>query len=367
MAVPFLNLSAQYALLKPQMDEAIQHVLDTNAFALGPAVEKFEKEFAAFCGTKHCIGVGSGTAALSLLLQGHGIGPGDDVITVANSFFASAEAISLIGATPALVDCEETYGHIDVRKIEAAITPRTRAIIPVHLYGQPADMPAILSIAKAHKLLVIEDACQAHGASLNGDMTGSLADGAAFSFYPGKNLGAYGEGGAVTVNDDTVASKIRALRDHGMTEKYVHALIGWNERLDGIQGAVLGVKLPHLRAWNDARHRNAQSYRKKLEGIGDIRFFGERPGSTHNYHLFVIRTGRRDALQAHLKEKNIGTGIHYPIPIHLQKAYDNRGWKAGDFPVAEKLATEILSLPMFPELTEAQIDEVCGEIGAFFA
>jgi dTDP-4-amino-4,6-dideoxygalactose transaminase len=359
MSVPFLDLKIQYRAIKSEIDPALQATIDAAAFALGPAVEGFEQSFATYCGVKHCIGVGSGTAALELILRAADIGPGDEVITVTNSFFASAEAISLAGATPVLVDCEENDALISVQAIEKAITRKTKAIIPVHLYGQCADMDAIETIAAKRHLMVIEDACQAHGSSYKGKRAGSLAHAAAFSFYPGKNLGAYGEGGAVTTDDDALAEKVRMLRDHGMPEKYRHALVGMNERLDGIQGAVLGVKLKHLDTWNSRRKSHAALYRKLLETDARVKLFTTHPDRGHNYHLFVVRVSKRDQVQKKLKEKNIATGIHYPIPIHLQKAYAERGWKHGDFPVSERLAEEILSLPMFAELTEEQIKEVC--------
>lgn len=364
MPIPFLDLQAQYRGIKPDIDAAIQRVLDSSVYVLGPAVEEFERDFAAYCGVSHCIGLNSGTAALALLMQAYGIGEGDEVITVANTFFASAEAISEIGATPILVDCEEDSALMNPDLLEAAITPKTKAIIPVHLYGQCADMDRINAIAKAHGLLVFEDACQAHGARYNDQRTGSLADGAAFSFYPGKNLGAYGEGGAVTVNSAEAAEKIRMLRDHGSKERYHHDIIGWNERMDAMQGAVLGIKLKHLDAWNAQRRGHAALYRTLLDGI--VTMIAGQPYGEPVYHLFVVRSPKRDALQAHLRERGIAALIHYPVPIHLQKAYTGR-WNAGDFPATERLANEILSLPMFPELTEEQIKEVCEAVKRFAA
>lgn len=361
MPVPFLDLKAQYATIKKEIDPAIQQVIDTCAFALGPAVERFEKAFAEYCGAQHAIGVGNGTSAIELILMAHGIGRGDEVITVANSFFASAEAISLTGATPVLVDCNEDDALIDTTKIEAAITKKTKAIIPVHLYGQCADMDAVKAIAQKHKLLVIEDACQAHGSIYKGKKAGSLADAAAFSFYPGKNLGAYGEGGGITTNDDAIAKKIRMLRDHGMPEKYKHAVVGRNERLDGIQGAVLDVKLKHLETWNNGRRAHAKKYFSTLGEMSNVKLFTAHTDRSSNYHLFVIRVQNRDAVQQKLKDKGIATGIHYPIPIHMQEAYAGK-WKKGDFPIAEKIASELLSLPMYAELTEAQVQEVCDAL-----
>lgn len=359
MSVPFLDLQAQYRSIKSEIDPAIQRVLDTSAYVLGPAVEQFEKDFAAYCGAKHCIAVNSGTSALALLMQANKIGVGDEVITVTNSFFASAEAISEIGATPVLVDCDPETALMDVTALEAAITPKTKAILPVHLYGQPADMDGINAIAKKHGILVFEDACQAHGSSYKGKRAGSLGDGAAFSFYPGKNLGAYGEGGAVTTNDDAVAAHIKMLREHGSPRKYHHDIVGWNERMDGIQGAVLGVKLKHLDNWNNARRKHAEAYRSRLPAAAVP--IAILDGADSVYHLFVIRIKNRDEVQKKLQERGIATGIHYPVPIHLQPAYAHI-WKQGDFPHSETLAEEILSLPMFPELTSEHIDAVIAAL-----
>jgi dTDP-4-amino-4,6-dideoxygalactose transaminase len=358
MSVPFLDLKAQYASIKHDVDPAMQAVIDSCAFTLGPAVEKFETDFAAYCGAKHCIAVGNGTSAIELILLAYDICQGDEVITVANSFFASAEAISLANATPVLVDCNEEDALIDTSTLEAAITKNTKAILPVHLYGQCADMDAMLEIAKKHNLIVIEDACQAHGSGYKGKRAGSLGHAAAFSFYPGKNLGAYGEGGGITIDDDVIAKKIRMLRDHGMSKKYHHKVIGRNERMDGIQGAVLGVKLQHLESWNTARRKHAALYRSLLENNPNITLFTSHEDRIHNYHLFVIRIKNRDAVQQKLQEKGISTGIHYPIPIHQQEAYAGM-WKHRKFPVAEKMAGELLSLPMYAEMTEEQVQEVC--------
>jgi len=359
MSVPFLDLHAQYKSIKSEIDPAIQSVIDSSAFALGPAVKQFEEDFASYCETKHCTGVGSGTAALVLALRACNIGPGDEVITVANTFFATAEAISLVGAEVVLVDCNEEDALIDVTKIEDVVTDKTKAIIPVHLYGQMADMDAVMKIAKAHNLIVIEDAAQAHGARRNGKRAGSVGHIACFSFYPGKNLGAYGEAGAVTTNDAETYKRVCMLRDHGMAQKYHHDVIGFNARMDGIQGAVLGVKLKHLEEWNTKRRAHAALYTEKLSGV---ELFTTHKDCEHVYHLFVIRTENRDELQKKLGEKGIASGIHYPIPVHLQKAYTGGKWSTGDFPVAEKLAEEILSLPMFAELTDEQIEEVCNAI-----
>jgi dTDP-4-amino-4,6-dideoxygalactose transaminase len=361
MPIPFLDLGAQYAAIRPEADAAIRRVLESNAYVLGPAVESFERAFADYCGVKHCVGLNSGTAALALLLQAAGIGRGDEVITVANSFFASLEAIVEIGATPVLVDCDEETALMNPAALEAAITPRTKAIVPVHLYGQPADMDAINALAKPRGIKVFEDACQAHGATYKGKKAGSLGDGAAFSFYPGKNLGAYGEGGAVTTDDEALAESIRMLREHGSKKKYHHELMGWNERMDGIQGAVLGVKLPHLDAWNAARRAHAARYAEKLPP--SARMFSQSPGTMSCWHLLVVRVADRDHVRNELEARGIGTNIHYPLPIHLQPACKELGWQEGDFPVSEKLAGEILSLPMYAELTTEQVDEVCAAVG----
>ncbi len=365
MPIPFLDLRAQYLPLKDEMEEAFRRTCDKCSFILGPDVEAFEKEFASYCGVSHCVGVNSGTSALALLMQASGIKPGDEIITVANTFFATAEAVSEIGATPTLVDCLESSALMDPTKIESVITPRTKAIIPVHLFGQVADMDAINAIAKKHGLLVFEDSCQAHGALYKSRRTGGLADGAAFSFYPGKNLGAYGDAGGVTTNDAAVAQKIRALRDHGSPKKYHHDCIGWNERMDGLQGAVLRIKLKHLDHWNERRHTNAATYRKLLGG-NEATIAEENYGKPV-YHLFVVRSKNRDALQKYLGEQGIQSGIHYPIPLHLQPAYQSLGYHEGDFPCAEKLSREILSLPMFAELTDEQIAEVCEKVQSFSA
>lgn len=361
MKIPFLDLQAQYRAIQPEIDAAMRRVLDTSHYVGGPAVERFEKGFAAFVGTEHCIGLNSGTAALALLLQASNIGPGDEVITVANSFFASAEAISEIGATPVLVDCNEHDALLDVSKLKDAITPKTKAIIPVHLYGQPADMDPILALATTYGLKVFEDACQAHGATYKGRPAGGMGDGAAFSFYPGKNLGAYGDAGAVTTNDAALAKNIRMLREHGSSVKYTHELIGWNERMDALQGAVLTAKLPHLIHWNEKRRSLAALYRTRLPSWA-------LPFTVHEdrlsaMHLFVIRVPNRTHIQQVLGEQGIQTLIHYPIPIHLQPAYESQ-WKQGQFPVAEKLATEILSLPMYAELTEEAAEAVCDAMKA---
>jgi dTDP-4-amino-4,6-dideoxygalactose transaminase len=370
MAVPFVDLQAQYRSIKPEVDAAIQRVLDTSAFILGPEVEAFERAFAAYVGARWCVGVSNGTAAIQLALTACGVGAGDEVIVPANTFFATPEAVSTAGATPVFVDCDPASYNIDASKIEAAITERTRAIIPVHLYGQPADLDPLFEIAERHHLLVIEDAAQAHGALYKGRRTGALARAGCFSFYPGKNLGAYGEGGAVVTNDAEVARRVRLLRDHGSECKYRHEIVGYNFRLEGIQGAVLGVKLKHLDRWNGLRRAHAARYREllaPLEDAGLITLPREMSYAEHVYHLFVIQTHARDALQRHLSGAGVQTGIHYPVPAHLQPAYASLGQREGDFPRAEAQSRRVLSLPMFAEMNESQIRYVADAVGDFYA
>lgn len=367
MRVPFLDLKAQYESIRNEIAVALQQVLDNTAFAGGPFVEKFEKDFASFCKCEFAMGVGSGTTALWLALSGLGIGQGDEVITTPNTFIATAEAISFCGAKPAFVDVEEQTYNMNLDLLEDAITPKTKAIIPVHLYGQMVDMDRIMQIARAHGLFIVEDACQAHGAEYNGQRAGSIGDAGCFSFYPGKNLGAYGEAGAVVTNDAELAEKIRVLRDHGQAKKYFHSMIGWNARMDGFQGAVLSVKLKHLPAWNDARKRNARLYDELLADADDVITPVEVDRAGHVYHVYAIRTKDRDAIINYLAEKNVYCGIHYPMPIHLQNAYSFLGKGKGSFPVAEKCAEQLVSLPMFPELSEEQIEYVVRETKHFIA
>ena len=441
MKVPFLDLKAQYLSMKDEIHEAIQQVLDATAFAGGPFVAQFEKEFAPFCDCREGIGVGSGTEALWLCLLALGIGPGDEVITVPNSFIATAEAISFCGATAAFVDVDPSTYTLDPNRLEdylkkrytrksqvasgkglkgntvvsnhsiassaavlkaegrsssdsgpqaqrssspGGLGPRSsildpgtvlgprasnlgsgsrpKAVIPVHLFGQPADMDPILAIAKEYDLTVIEDACQAHGALYKGKKAGSLGDAGCFSFYPGKNLGAYGEAGAVVTNNPAMAGKMRMIRDHGQSKKYHHDVIGWNDRMDGIQGAVLSAKLKHLSAWNEGRRKNARLYTKLLNHTDGIVIPAEAPYARHIYHIYAVRVQNRDRVMGVLGEKGIACGIHYPIPIHLTDAYKFMGLGKGSFPATEKCADEFLSLPMFPELTEDQIEYVCTEI-----
>jgi dTDP-4-amino-4,6-dideoxygalactose transaminase len=362
MKVPYLDLKAQYEPIRGEIAEAIQQVLDRTAFAGGPFVAQFEKEFAAFCGTRFSAGVGSGTDALWMALLGLGIGPGDEVVTVPDTFIATAEAISWCGAKPVFVDVDPVTYNMDPSKIEAAVTKRTKAIIPVHLFGQMADMDPILEIARKRKLFVIEDASQAHGAEYKEKKAGSIGDAGCFSFYPGKNLGAYGEAGAVVTSNEELDGKIRMLRDHGQAKKYYHSLIGWNARMDGIQGAVLSVKLKHLDAWTEARRRNAKRYDELLRDVPGVIVPVEAPYAKHVYHIYAIRVADRDRLIASLAEKDIHCGIHYPIPVHLLDAYKSLNLGVGSFPVAEKSAAEFVSLPMFAELTQEQIETVGKEI-----
>lgn len=362
MTVPFLNLRAAHDPLKAEIMAAIQQVIDSSAFAGGSFVAKFDEEFAAYCHTKFSIGLGHGTEALWLPLLALGVGPGDEVITVPSTFMATAEAISYCGAKPVFVDIEDSTYTMNPALLEKAITPKTKAIIPVHLFGQVADMDPILEIANRHGLPIIEDACQAHGAEYKGRRAGSIGVAGAFSFYPGKNLGAMGEAGATTTNDPELKKKIETLRDHGQHKKYYHSMIGWNARMDGMQGAILSIKLKHLERGNEGRRTNAALYQKLLAGEKNIIVPQEAPGRKHVYHLFAIRTKNRDAVIDALAKRSISCGIHYPIPVHLQDAYKHLGLGRGSFPVAERCADEFVSLPMFPELTSDQVETVVREL-----
>jgi dTDP-4-amino-4,6-dideoxygalactose transaminase len=364
MKVPFLDLKAQYETIANEITTALQKVLDKSAFAGGPFVAQFEKEFAAFYQSKSAIGLGSGTAALWAALKGFGIGYGDEVITAPNTFIATAEAISMCGARPVFVDINEQTYNINPELIEKTITPRTKAIIPVHLYGQMAEMDNIMEIARAQGLYVIEDTCQAHGAEYKGRI-GCIGDASCFSFYPGKNLGAYGEAGAVVTNNMELANKMRMFRDHGQKEKYYHSIVGWNARMDGFQGAVLSVKLKHLPKWNESRRKNAQLYNSLLADVEGVIAPTEADYAKHIYHIYAIRCKKRDALINALLEKEVFCGIHYPVPLHLQDAYKSLGYSEGSFPVAERCARELVSLPMFSELTQEQIEKVVKEIRHF--
>lgn len=366
MKVPFLDLRSQYESIRDEISVSIQEVLDSCAFAGGPFVEKFEREFASFCECEYAIGVGSGTDALWLALLGLGVGIDDEVITVPNTFFATAEAISLCGAKPVFVDIDEKTYNMNPEMLEAAISNRTKAIIPVHIFGQMADMDPIMEIAGTHNLFVIEDACQAHGAEYKGRAAGSIGDAGCFSFYPGKNLGAYGEAGAVVTNNRELDRKIRMLRDHGQHKKYHHQMVGCNARMDGFQGAILSVKLRYLAAWNDSRRKKAEIYNESLANLDEVITPWEANYSKHVYHIYAIRVKSCDLLIQALAKKDIHCGIHYPVPIHLQEAYKNLGLQEGTFPVAEMYASEFVSLPMFPELTTLQIKRVVDQI-RFFA
>ncbi len=364
MKIPFVDLQAQYQSIKDEADTAIHGVLNRSDYVLGQAVKDFESAYAQYCETKYAIGVDSGYSALELILHALDIGPGDEVITVANTFVATVLAIHNCGAKPVLVDIDPNTYNIDPAKIEAAITPATRAILPVHLYGQIADMDSIIAIAKKHNLRVIEDACQAHGARYKGRRAGSMGDAAAFSFYPAKNLGAYGDGGAVVTNDELIDDKIRILRNLGQRVKYHHEIKGFNNRLDTLQAAVLGVKLPHLDSWNDGRRESAADYEELLADLPVVTP-KSIDGSEPAYHLYVVRVKNREALQAHLQEAGIASGLHYPIPIHLLSAFEDLGYGEGDFPISEAYAKEILSLPMYPELTRDDVEQVVDAIKKF--
>lgn len=366
MSIQFVDLRRQYAPFKQEILSGIEKVLDGMQLFLGENVQQLEKEFAQFCGAAYGIGVSDGTSALHIILRALEIGPGDEVITVSHTFIATGEAIMLTGARPVFVDIDPSTYLMDVSQVEARVTPRTKAILPVHLYGQTVDMDPLLEIASKYNLRVIEDACQAHGAEYKGRKAGTLGDAAAFSFYYSKNLGAYGEGGFITTNDPDLASKMRKLRDHGSGVRYHHDLIGFNARLDEIQAVILRAKLPHLAEWNEKRREHARLYNTLLQGTPATPP-AEFPGSVPIYHLYVIKTPKRDELQAALREKGIFTGIHYPIPLHLQKAMQSLGYKQGDFPVTENAVTQILSLPMFAELEEQEIKSVAEAIYDFYS
>ena len=373
MKVPFVDLRTQYEEIQEELEKQFKKVFDKTAFIMGPVLKEFEEAFARYCGVKHAIGVANGTDALFLALTALNIGPGDKVITAANTFVATVEAITHTGATPILVDIDPKTYNIDPEKVvdvlESSHDNNIKAIIPVHLFGQPADMDSILKIAKEYNLLVIEDAAQAHGAKYDGKKIGSFGKAACFSFYPAKNLGAYGDGGMVVTNDDEFALTLKKLRDHGSIQKYQHELVGYNSRLDSLQAAVLLTKLKYLDQWNAQRRENAKIYDELLSKVEGV----IPPGSgvldkvTPVYHLYVIylKHGNRDELRQYLQEKGIVTGIHYPIPVHLTKAFESLGYKRGDFPITEDRSRNILSLPMYPELTQGQIEYVVKEINSF--
>jgi dTDP-4-amino-4,6-dideoxygalactose transaminase len=384
MHVPFVDLKTQYQSIKAEMDRAIGEILDSASFIMGKSVKEFESEFGRLHDATYCIGTSSGTDALHLALWGLGISRGEEVILPVNTFFATAEAIVLSGAVPIFIDCDPISYNIDVEKLKEFVGENCRAddsgflinslthrrvscILPVHLYGQPAEMDPILQVAKESRCFIVEDACQAHLAEYRSRKVGSIGHAGAFSFYPGKNLGAYGEGGAVTTNDPDLFNKMWLIHDHGSREKYNHEVIGHNYRLEGIQAAVLNVKMRHIAQWTEMRRANAEVYRGLLQGIDEVAAPAEAAHVRHVYHLYVIRAKDRDELKKFLHEKGIETGLHYPIPLHLQKAFRDRGYGEGSFPVAERYAKEILSLPMYPELTGEQIAYVVEKIKEFYS
>lgn len=358
MRIPFLDLHDSYVELKEDLDAAYHRAMESGWYILGKEVEGFEREFAAYCEAKHCVGVGNGLDALHLILRGYAIGQGDEVIVPANTYIATWLAVSYAGATPVPVEPHARTFNINPDLIEAAITPQTRAIMPVHLYGHPADMDPINTIAERHGLKVIEDAAQAHGARYRGRRTGSLGDAAGFSFYPGKNLGAFGDGGAVVTNNGKLADKVRVLRNYGSRVKYENEARGFNSRLDEMQAAFLRVKLKRLDEWNDRRRETARQYLEHLDNIPDLTLPHTAEWAEHVWHQFVVCHSQRDGLQDHLRQEGIGTLIHYPIPPHLSGAYADRGWKEGDFPITERLAREVLSLPMGAHITAVDLDFV---------
>ena len=366
MKVPFVDLKSQYLSIKNEIDNAISAVLENASFILGKAVTNFEQEFAKVHEVKYCYGVSSGTDGNHLVLWALGIGPGDEVIIPVNTFIATAWGATLCGAKPVFVDCHGKSYNIDPEKVEEKISARTKAIVAVHLYGQAADMDPLSEIARRHNIFLVEDCAQAHLAEYKGKKVGGLSKASSFSFYPGKNLGAYGEGGAVATNDTDLAMKFKMMRDHGTSTKYYHDIEGHNYRMEGLQGAVLGVKMRYIEKWTESRRSHASSYNKYLSGIDGISTPDEMAYAKHVYHLYVISAKNRDKLQKHLQNKGIATGLHYPVPLHLQKVFNNLGYKKGDFPIAEKFADEMLSLPMYPELTEEQIQYVCDSIKEFY-
>lgn len=364
--IPLVNLSRQHEPIQAQIDAAVREIFSTSSFIGGPWLERFEDEFARYCGSRYAVGVSSGSAALELALRACGIGPGDEVLVPVFTFIATAASVTAVGATPVFVDVNPEFYTLDPNLAEQKITARSKAIIPVHLYGQMADMERIAELASRRNLVLIEDAAQAHGARLHGKSAGSWGSATAYSFYPSKNLGACGDAGAVVTHDESVAERIRLLRNHGSShDKYRHEIAAFNHRLDSLQAAILAVKLPYLEQWNEGRREAAQQYRRALSAL-DLLLPQERPGSTHVYHLFVIRARQRDELRKFLREQGIDTGLHYPLPLHLQPAYRHLGHQAGEFPEAEQLAREVLSLPLYPGITPAEIQEVVEYVRAFF-
>jgi len=362
--IPLVDLQAQYQSIKGEIDSAIAEVVESCQFILGPKVAAFEEDFAAYCQTRFAIGLNSGTSAIHLALLAAGVGPGDEVITVSYTFVATVAGILYTGARPVFVDIDPLTCNLDPAKLEAAITSRTKVIMPVHLYGTCADMDPILECARRHNLIVIEDAAQAHGAEYKGQRAGSMGELACFSFYPGKNLGAYGEAGAVVTNNEKYVQPLRELRDQGQSAKYLHNRVGYNYRMEAIQGAVLGVKLKHLNDWTDARRRHAQAYSSALADSG-IRLLAEPAGSKSVYHIFPLFTDQRDALRNFLHANGISTGVHYPIPVHLQRGFSNLGYGEGDLPQTEQVCREVLSLPMYPELTNETVMQIANSVRQF--
>ena len=363
MIVPFMDLPASWAEVQPDIRQAIESVIQSCGFAGNPpAVHAFEEQFARYCGVQHCVAVGSGTAALEVLLRAFQVGSGDEVILPANTFVAAAEAICLVGARPVFLDVSLTSANLEIERVAAAITPRTRGIIPVHLYGQPISLEPLRDLAGQHGLWVIEDASQAHGALVDGRRVGSLADAAAFSFYPSKNLGAGGEAGCITTNNPEVAERARKISDHGADDKYRHELLGRNDRMDGIQAAMLSVRLSKLDSWNQQRRKIAELYLQAFADIERLSAFRAEPTTVGVYHLFVVRAPNRDRLRKRLHERGISTGLHYPIPLHLQPAYESLGPGEGELPVCEQLASEVVSLLMYPQLSETQAHYVVDQV-----
>ncbi len=363
--IPYLDLRAQIQPLRAELDAAVARTIDHCSFCLGPDVAQFEKDFAKFCGAEHCVAFNSGTSALHIAMLLLGVGPGDEVVTTPFTFVATSWAISYAGAKPVFVDVDDTTFNLDPKLLEKAITPRTKAIMPVHLYGQPFDVDAVKEICRRHKLPMVEDSAQAHGAKWKGKVIGTFGEISCFSFYPGKNLGAFGEGGALVTNNAEFAKRARSLREHGSTVRYYHDEVGYNYRMEGFQGAVLGVKLKHLEKWTRERQRVARRYSELLADT-PLQLPREAAGAESVWHLYVARHPRRDELKKYLEEHQVGCALHYPMPLHLQQCYAGLGYHAGDFPVAEKAARECLSLPIFPELTEAQIQRVVEVVKGFF-
>ncbi len=366
-SVPMNDLSLQYKQIKPEVDKALSEVIRNNSFILGAKVTEFESAFAAFTKAKHCLGVSNGTDAIKLALRAGGIGTGDEVVTTPFTFGATVEAIVEVGAKPVLVDIEDSFYTIDVERLKTVVSSKTRAVIPVHLYGHPAEMQPVIELATEQDLLVIEDASQAHGALYRGDVVGSIGDMGTFSFYPGKNLGAYGDAGGIVTNDDELAHRLRLLRNHGQdpNDKFSYLEPGYNHRMDGFQGAVLGVKLPYLKNWNQKRRDVASRYLRNLATADGLVLPVEAEHTRHVYHLFVVRHPRRDDLGRFLTEHGVDNAVHYPHPLHLTPAFSSLGYTKGDFPVTERCCGEIISLPIFPELEDEQIDYVCEKIHRF--